>query len=282
MTPEPMLHMRRRTTDHIMVGLAWAATMTALLILAVILIELVRRGASALSIDIFTMTTPSPGSHGGLLNAIVGSVTMTFTAIVLATPFGVLAGTYLAEFGRHSKLANVVRFLNDTLLSAPSIIIGLFVYGIVVQPAGHFSGWAGTLSLALIALPVIVRTTEDMLNMVPDALREAGVALGMPKWRMIVGVAYRSAASGIVTGILLSVARISGETAPLLFTALNNQFMASSLNGPTASLPVAIFQFAMSPYKNWQELAWAGALLISVTVLLLNITARVTARRKQR
>jgi phosphate transport system permease protein len=254
--------------------------MTALVVLAFILFELLRRGFPALSIAVFTQTTPSPGSSGGLLNPIVGSVAMTGIAILGATPLGVLAGTYLAEYGRRSRIADVVRFLNDTLLSAPSIIIGLFVYGIAVKPAGHFSGWAGALSLCLIALPVIVRTTEDMLRMVPESLREAGIALGMPRWRMIASIGYRAAASGILTGILLSVARISGETAPLLFTALNNQFLSASLNGPTASLPVAIFQFAMSPYANWHELAWAGALLISATVLLLNIAARVMAPRK--
>lgn len=275
MTPEPFLHMRRRTTDHVMIVLAWGAAMAALLILAFILFELLRRGLTALSFDVFLQTTPAPGSRGGLLNPIVGSLAMTGSAIVCATPLGVLAGTYLAEYGRHSRLADMVRFLNDTLLSAPSIIIGLFVYGVAVKPAGHFSGWAGALSLGLIALPVIVRTTEDMLRMIPDSLREAGIALGMRRWRMIVSIGYRAAASGILTGILLSVARISGETAPLLFTALNNQFLSPSMSGPTASLPVAIFQFAMSPYKNWQELAWAGALLISATVLLLNIVARV-------
>lgn len=280
MTPEPFLQTRRNLTETTMVLLSWAATLSALLILALILFELLRRGVSALTLDVFIKTTPAPGSEGGLLNPILGSLVMTLIAIICASPIGVLAGTYLSEFGGHSRLANLVRFLNDTLLSAPSIIIGLFVYGIVVKPLGHFSGWAGALSLALIALPVVVRTTEDMLAMVPEQLREAGIALGMPRWRMIASIGYRAAASGIMTGILLAVARISGETAPLLFTSLNNQFIASSMNGPTASLPVAIFQFAMSPYANWQELAWAGALLISVTVLFLNILARVTTNRK--
>jgi phosphate transport system permease protein len=282
MTPEPFLLARRRLTDSVMIILAWSAAMAALLILAIILVELLRRGGSAISLGVFTQTTPAPGGQGGLLNPILGSLSMTAVAILCATPIGVLAGTYLAEFGQRSPYANGVRFLNDTLLSAPSIIIGLFVYGIAVKPVGHFSGWAGALSLALIALPVVVRTTEDMLTMIPDSLREAGIALGMPRWRMIVSIGYRAAATGILTGILLSVARVSGETAPLLFTALNNQFMSPSLSGPTASLPVAIFQFAMSPYKNWQELAWAGALLISTTVLLLNIVARLTAHRKNR
>ncbi len=204
---------------------------------------------------------------------------MTGIAIVVATPIGVAAGTWLAEYGRERKLAAVIRFLNDTLLSAPSIIIGLFVYGIAVRTVGHFSGWAGAIALGLIALPVIVRTSEDMMNLIPESLREAGMAVGAPRWKVIVSIIYRASASGITTGVLLAVARISGETAPLLFTALNNQFLTSSMNQPTASLPVVIFQFAMSPYENWQQLAWAGALLISITVLVLNILARSLARR---
>jgi phosphate transport system permease protein len=263
-----------------MVAFAWGVTLLTLAILASILFELTIRGMASLSLDIITRTTPAPGGSGGLANAIVGSLAMTVLAIVAAAPIGVLAGSFLSEYGRHSHFAKVVRFFNDTLLSAPSIIIGLFVYGLLVRPLGHFSGWAGALSLAFIALPVVVRTTEDMLNMVPDALREAAIALGAPRWRMTVSVAYRAALSGILTGVLLAVARISGETAPLLFTALNNQFMSSGMNGPMASLPVVIFQFAMSPYKNWQELAWAGALLISATVLLINIAARLAARRR--
>ena len=227
----------------------------------------------------FLEPTPPPGSKGGLANAIIGSLVMTGLGIVIATPLGVLTGSYLAEYARRSKLAVIVRFVNDTLLSAPSIIIGLFVYAIVVVPMGHFSGWAGGVALALIATPVIVRTTEDMLLLVPDQLREASVALGMPLWRAIVKVSWRAASKGILTGILLAVARISGETAPLLFTALNNQFMTFDINRPMPSLPVAIFQFAMSPYKDWQELAWAGALLISVSVLLLNILARTMAAK---
>lgn len=281
MRPDARIFARRRTIDGAMIALAWAGTLATLAVLAFILAELVVRGAAALSPAIFTHTTPAPGGAGGLLNAIIGSLAMTGTAIVAATPVGVLAGTYLAEYAHHSRLAQVVRFLNDTLLSAPSIIIGLFVYGLVVKPTGHFSGWAGALSLALIALPVVVRTTEDVLSMVPEALREAAIALGAPRWRMIVSVAYRAAAGGIVTGTLLALARISGETAPLLFTALNNQFL-SPMSTPMASLPVAIFQFAMSPYKNWQELAWAGALLISAAVLTFNIAARVITRRRHR
>ncbi len=279
MTPDRPLYLRRRASEFVMVGLAWASTLIGVAVLALILAELLRRGLMALHPSIFYRTTPAPGASGGLLNAIVGSLAMTFIAILGATPVGVLAGTWLAEYGRESKYAQVVRFLNDTLLSAPSIIIGLFVYGIAVRPFGHFSGWAGALALALIALPVIVRTTEDMLSLIPESLREAGVAVGAPRWRMIVSIAYRAAASGVVTGVLLAVARISGETAPLLFTALNNQFLTSGMNTPMASLPVAIFQFAMSPYADWQELAWAGALLVSVTVLALNVGARLLARR---
>jgi phosphate transport system permease protein len=204
---------------------------------------------------------------------------MTLIAIVAATPIAVLAGTYLAEYGRGSRLGQMVRFLNDTLLSAPSIIIGLFIYGVMVIPAGHFSGWAGAAALALIALPIIVRTTEDMMRLIPDSLREAAVALGCPYWRMVVSVGWRAARSGILTGILLAVARISGETAPLLFTSLNNQFVTTDMNAPMASLPVVIFQFAMSPYRDWQRLAWAGALLITFGVLLLNVVARTIASR---
>ncbi len=279
MTPDRSLLLRRRTMEHITVGLAWFATGVGLAVLALILFELLRRGVASLRLETFIKATPPPGATGGLLNAIVGSLVMTGLAILVATPVGVLAGTWLAEYGRESKLASVVRFLNDTLLSAPSIIIGLFIYGIAVQPVGHFSGWAGALALALIALPVIVRTTEDMMSLIPESLREAGMAVGAPRWRVIVTIAYRAALSGISTGVLLAVARISGETAPLLFTALNNQFFASGINQPMSSLPVVIFQFAMSPYDNWKELAWAGALMISVAVLALNIMARWIARR---
>lgn len=280
MSPDRTLYLRRRTGEFVMVGLSCAATLIGVAVLAFILFELLRRGLSAMRLDTFVKTTPPPGSAGGLLNPIIGSLAMTAMAVVCATPLGVLAGTWLAEYGRESRFAQVVRFLNDTLLSAPSIIIGLFVYGVAVQPFGHFSGWAGSVALGLIALPVIVRTTEDMLSLIPESLREAGMAVGAPRWRMIVSIAYRAAASGIITGILLAVARISGETAPLLFTALNNQFLTNGLNEPMASLPVAIFQFAMSPYANWQELAWAGALIVSVAVLTLNILARLLARRR--
>jgi phosphate transport system permease protein len=275
----PAVIRRRRLVNNAMLGLCVSAALASLAVLAAILWELLWKGVGALSIATFTQSTPPPGSAGGLANAIVGSLVMTGLRILIATPIGVLTGSYLAEYARRSKLAVVVRFVNDTLLSSPSIIIGLFVYAIVVVPMGHFSGWAGALALALIAVPVIVRTTEDMLMLVPDQLREASVALGMPRWRMIVRVAWLAASKGILTGILLAVARISGETAPLLFTSLNNQFMTLNVNGPLPSLPVAIFQFAMSPYKDWQQLAWAGALLISVSVLLMNILARAMAAK---
>ncbi|KYO55382.1 phosphate ABC transporter permease PstA (plasmid) [Tistrella mobilis] len=270
---------RRRLVNLVMTGLCTAAALAALLVLALILWELVIRGAGALSLDVFTRATPPPGSRGGLLNAILGSLSMTAAAIAVATPVGVLTGTWLAEYGRDSRAAGLVRLFADTLLSAPSIIVGLTVYVLLVVPLGHFSGWAGAVALALIAVPVIVRTTEDMLALVPDQLREAAVALGMPRWRMIAGVTWRAAAGGILTGVLLAIARIAGETAPLLFTALNNQFYAYDLTGPTPSLPVVIFQFAMSPYRDWQDLAWAGALLIAAGVLLLSITARLISAR---
>ncbi|WP_372500798.1 phosphate ABC transporter permease PstA (plasmid) [Tistrella mobilis] len=270
---------QRRMVNLVMTGLCTAAALAALLVLALILWELVIRGAGALSLDVFTRATPPPGSRGGLLNAILGSLSMTAAAIAVATPVGVLTGTWLAEYGRDSRIAGIVRLFADTLLSAPSIIVGLTVYVLIVVPLGHFSGWAGAAALALIAVPVIVRTTEDMLALVPDQLREAAVALGMPRWRMIAGVTWRAAASGILTGVLLAIARIAGETAPLLFTALNNQFYAYDLSGPTPSLPVVIFQFAMSPYRDWQDLAWAGALLIAAGVLLLSVTARLISAR---
>jgi phosphate transport system permease protein len=223
--------------------------------------------------------TPPPGSKGGLLNAIAGSLTMVIMATLIGTPIGILAGTYLAEFGRSGWLAPTTRFINDILLSAPSIVIGLFVYELVVHRMGHFSGWAGALALALIVLPVVVRTTENMLQLVPNSLREAASALGAPQWKVVVMVAYRAARTGMLTGILLAVARISGETAPLLFTALNNQFWSNDLNGPISSLAVIIFQFAMSPYEDWHHLAWAGALLITLFVLGLNILARVLFKK---
>ena len=226
--------------------------------------------------------TPPPGSSGGLLNAIAGSVAITALAVVIGTPIGMLAGTYMAEYGRHEKLTSVVRFINDILLSAPSIVIGLFIYEVVVRPMGHFSGWAGAIALAVIVIPVVVRTTEDMLMLVPDSLREAAASIGLPRSMMITRIAYRAAKAGIVTGILLAVARISGETAPLLFTALNNQFWSTNMNAPVASLPVVIFQFALSPYKDWQALAWTGALIITFAVLALSVSAgALSSTRKQ-
>ncbi|HEY4345154.1 MAG TPA: phosphate ABC transporter permease PstA [Parvibaculum sp.] len=270
----------RRLVNLVVTVLSLAITALILSVLAAILWTLVSNGVSALKPSLFTESTPPPGSAGGLLNAIYGSAMMTGLAILAATPIGVLAGTYLSEYGRGSKVAEGVRFINDVLLSAPSIIIGLFVYGIVVIQMGHFSAFAGIVALAIIAIPIIVRTTEDMLGLIPDALREAAAALGAPKWQIIVKVSYRAAFQGILTGVLLAVARISGETAPLLFTALNNQFWSTNLNAPMANLPVVIFQFAMSPYADWRELAWGGALLITATVLMLNIVARVLTRKR--
>ncbi len=282
MKPDPGILVRRRFANHFMVALFHFAVIISIGVLAAILFKLLSDGVRSLAPAIFTMSTPAPGSSGGLFNAIVGSILMVFFGILFSVPIGVLAGTYLAEYGRESKFGYIVRFCNDILLSAPSIIIGLFIYGIVVLPAGHFSAWAGALSLCFIALPVIVRTTEDMLRLVPDTLREATIALGCPYWKMIVNIGWRAARPGIVTGIILALARVSGETAPLLFTSLNNQFTSYSMNAPIASLPIVIFQFAMSPYKDWQSLAWVGSLLITITVLGLSVLARyfLFARRK--
>jgi phosphate transport system permease protein len=244
-----------------------------------ILFTLFAAGLHAFSIDLFTQMTPPPGSKGGLLNAIVGSLLMAVMGTAIGTPIGILAGIYLAEFGSRGWLAPCTRFINDILLSAPSIVIGLFIYEIYVSRVNHFSAWAGSLALALIVIPVVVRTTENMLRLVPDSLREAAIALGTPQWKVIVMVTLRSVRAGVITGVLLAVARISGETAPLLFTSLNNQFWTTDLNAPMANLPVVIFQFAMSPYNDWQELAWAGSLLITLAVLALNIMARVLFRQ---
>ena len=244
-----------------------------------ILYTLLAAGFHAFSTALFTQMTPPPGSAGGLLNAIVGSVLMAAMGTAIGTPVGIFAGIYLAEYGSRGWLAPCTRFINDILLSAPSIVIGLFIYEIYVFQVGHFSAWAGSLALALIVIPVVVRTTENMLKLVPDSLREAAVALGTPQWKMILMVTLKAVRAGVITGVLLAVARISGETAPLLFTALNNQFWATDLDAPMANLPVVIFQFAMSPYKDWQELAWAGSLLITLAVLLLNIMARVLFRQ---
>ncbi len=271
----------RRRRNAIAKGLAVAATAFGLGWLVLVLGVLLYEGLGGLSWQVFSEMTPPPGAAGGLLNAIVGSVIMTTLAVLIGTPVGVLAGTYLAEYGRHNKLSSVVRFINDILLSAPSIVVGLFIYEVMVAPMGHFSGWAGAVALAVIVIPVVVRTTEDMLTLVPDTLREAAASIGLPRAHMIVRIAYRAARAGIVTGILLAIARISGETAPLLFTALNNQFWSTNMNAPMPSLPVVIFQFALSPYEEWQKLAWTGALLITVTVLALSILARtLTSARK--
>jgi phosphate transport system permease protein len=271
------LYARRLLVHRVVMVLSMAATAFGLLWLVLVLGSLLYDGISAIRPSLFTEMTPPPGSTGGLLNAIVGSLLMTLIATLVGTPTGILAGTFLAEYARGSWFGEVVRFVNDILLSAPSIIIGLFVYEVMVIGMGHFSGWAGAMALAIIMIPVIVRTTEDMLRLVPSALREAAAALGAPRWKVIVMVTYRAAVQGILTGVLLALARISGETAPLLFTALNNQFWSTDLNGPVANLPVVIFQFAMSPYADWQVLAWGGALLITAAILVLNITARVLA-----
>jgi phosphate transport system permease protein len=265
----------RLRRDKFYLGLCYVAVAIGLGWLAMILATLLFEGFRGISPAVFTQMTPPPGSEGGLLNAITGSLIMTFLGVVLGTPLGMLAGTYMAEYGRHSKLTIVVRFINDILLSAPSIVIGLFVYEVIVVKMGHFSALAGAMSLAVIVVPVVVRTTEDMLLLVPDPLREAASALGLPRAIVIGQVAYRAARAGLITGVLLAIARISGETAPLLFTALNNQFFSTNLNTPMASLPAVIFQFALSPYKEWQQLAWTGALLITLAVLALSITARV-------
>jgi phosphate transport system permease protein len=273
------LYARRRLTNRVVMGLSVVATAFGLLWLVLVLGTLLINGVEAIGPSLFTQMTPPPGSTGGLLNAIVGSLAMTAIATLVGTPTGILAGTFLAEYARGSRFGEVVRFVNDILLSAPSIIIGLFVYEVIVVRLGHFSAWAGAMALAIIMVPVVVRTTEDMLRLVPSALREAAAALGAPKWKVVVMVTYRAAVKGMVTGVLLAVARISGETAPLLFTALNNQFWSTDLNHPMANLPVVIFQFAMSPYADWQVLAWGGALLITASILVLNITARVLATR---
>jgi phosphate transport system permease protein len=275
------LYTTRRRRNGVVTVAAVAATAVGLAWLAIILGVLLWQGFGGLSVRVFTEMTPPPGSSGGLLNAIVGSLIMTGLAVIIGTPIGILAGTYMAEYGRNDKLTVVVRFINDILLSAPSIVVGLFIYEVMVRPMGHFSGISGAVVLAVLVVPVMVRTTEDMLKLVPDTLREAAASIGLPRSLMIRRVAYRAARAGIITGILLAVARVSGETAPLLFTALNNQFYSTDLNAPMASLPAVIFQFALSPYKDWQSLAWTGALIITLAVLALSITARsLTATRK--
>lgn len=270
---------RRLWLGRFNMAMSMATMVFGLAFLFWILFTLFQAGFHAFSVRLFTETTPPPGSAGGLANAIAGSVTMAALATLIGTPIGMFAGIYLAEFGNRGWLAPVTRFINDILLSAPSIIIGLFVYELYVYRVGHFSAWAGSFALAMIVIPVVVRTTENMLRLVPDSLREAAVALGTPQWKTVLMVTLRSVRAGVVTGVLLAIARISGETAPLLFTALNNQFWTTNLNAPMANLPVVIFQFAMSPYQDWQELAWAGALLITLAVLALNVVARLLFRQ---
>ena len=269
----------RRRRNTLMMGLAALALAFGLFWLIWILGVLLWEGVGALRPALFTQMTPPPGGDGGLANAIVGSILMAGAGTLIGTPVGILAGTYLAEYGRRGWLAPATRFINDVLLSAPSIVIGLFVYAVYVAHVKHFSGWAGALALSIIVVPVVVRTTDDMLKLVPNSLREAAAALGAPTWKIITLVSYRAARAGIVTGVLLAVARISGETAPLLFTALNNQFWSTDMSRPMANLPAVIFQFAMSPYPDWQRLAWGGAALITLFVLALNITARALFRK---
>lgn len=274
------LYRARKRRNVLMLTVSSAALIFGLFWLVWILGTLLYEGGSALlRASLYLQMTPPPGADGGLANAIVGSLIMVSAGTFLGTPIGILAGTYLAEYGRSGWLATATRFLNDVLLSAPSIVIGLFVYSVYVAQVGHFSGWAGSIALGLLVVPVVVRTTDDMLKLVPDSLREAAAALGCPRWKMVVMITYRAARAGILTGILLAVARISGETAPLLFTSLNNQFWSLDMNKPMANLPVVIFQFAMSPYEDWHRLAWGGAALITLTVLGLNIIARVLFRK---
>ena len=271
----------RKRNNKIGLFLSMAAMTVGMLFLFWILSVLFLKGFAAINWEIFTASTPAPGSEGGgLANAIVGSIMLIGCCTLISTPIGVLAGLYLSEYGNRSKVASITRFVTDIMLSAPSIVIGLFVYALVVAQVRHFSGWAGTIALALIAIPVVVRTTENMLQLVPGSLREAAYALGTPKWKVAFSITLRAAKSGVITGILLALARVSGETAPLLFTALNNQFFSTNMNAPMANLPVVIFQFAMSPYDNWVSLAWGGALLITIAVLGLNILARVVFREK--
>lgn len=278
---DPAIFAKRKRANKIGLLLSTVAMALGMAFLLWILTVLFLKGFSSINFDVFTQSTPAPGSDGGgLANAIVGSLMIVGSCTLISTPIGVLAGLYLSEYGDRSKVASVTRFVTDIMLSAPSIVIGLFVYAIVVAQVRHFSGWAGTIALALIAIPVVVRTTENMLRLVPGSLREAAYALGTPKWKVAFMITLRAAQSGVITGILLALARVSGETAPLLFTALNNQFFSSNMNAPMANLPVVIFQFAMSPYDNWVDLAWAAALLITFAVLGLNILARVVFREK--
>ncbi len=277
------LYKRRKSYHYVAMTLAFIATGMGLVALAWILGTLLWKGFGGLSWEVFSQMTPPPGGKGGLLNAIYGSLIQTVIATFIGTPIGIAAGTYMAEYGRNTRLTTTVRFINDILLSAPSIVVGLFVYEIVVAPMGHFSAWAGVMALSILMLPVVVRTTEDMLLLVPDSLREAASALGTPRYLVIGRICYGAAKAGLMTGVLLAVARISGETAPLLFTSLNNQFWSTNMNAPMSNLPVVIFQFALSPYPDWQKLAWVGALIITLTVLTLNIAARtlISSRKQQ-
>jgi phosphate transport system permease protein len=272
---------RRLLVNRFNLAMSLATMAVGMLFLLWILATLFSNGFAALSPTLFTQMTPPPGSAGGLLNAIYGSALIVLTATLVSTPIGILAGIYLAEYGRNGAFAEATRFVNDILLSAPSIVLGLFVYTVYVLQVGHFSGWSGSVALALIAIPVVVRTTENMLRLVPSSLREAAVALGAPMWKVILMVTLKAVRGGVITGVLLGVARMSGETAPLLFTALNNQFWSTDMNAPMANLPVVIFQFAMSPFDDWKTLAWAGALLITLTVLVLNILARTVFRQAE-
>jgi phosphate transport system permease protein len=273
------IYRRRRLANTIGLTLSMLSMVLGLAVLLWILVVLFGKGLAAMDLTMFTQSTPAPGTEGGgLANAIVGSLLLVGFAVLVSTPIGIFAGVYLAEYGDESKTAELTRFVTDIMLSAPSIVLGLFVYAIAVATMGTFSGWAGSLALSLIAIPVVVRTTENMLRLVPGSLREAAFALGAPRWKVATMVTLRAARSGVVTGLLLAIARISGETAPLLFTALNNQFFSTDMSKPMANLPVVIFQFAMSPYDNWNRLAWAGALLITLAVLVLNILARVFFR----
>jgi len=275
------LHARRKRRNVVALTLALAAMAFGIFWLVWILVETVRLGIGGMSLTLFTEMTPPPQAEtGGLANAIFGSLAMVTMATLLGTPIGILAGIYLAEYGQRGWLGHTTRFINDILLSAPSIVIGLFIYSVVVARAKSFSGWAGVLALALIVIPVVIRTTENMLSLIPNALREAAYALGTPKWRVVLTVTLRAARAGVITGILLAFARIAGETAPLLFTALSNQFWTSDMSQPMASLPVTIFKFAMSPYENWQKLAWAGVFLITLGVLILNVIARTFFRNR--
>jgi phosphate transport system permease protein len=273
------VYRRRQRRNRLLLGLSGATVVFGLFWLVWIIFTLLAKGGSALSLTLLTQSTPPPGGDGGLLNAITGSVMMAVVGTLIGTPIGILAGTYLSEYGRRGWLAPATRFLNDVLLSAPSIVIGLFIYAVYVAQVEHYSGWAGAFALAILVIPVVVRATDNMLLLVPNTLREAAAALGCPQWRIVIFICYRAARSGIITGILLAVARISGETAPLLFTALNNQFMSTNMNAPLANLPVVIYQYAASPFEDWNRLAWAGAVMITLLVLGINIIARSLFRK---